>query len=213
MTRPAAPNRKEFEAMYEDRHTPELHALLKRGRVAIAGLGGLGSHVALALARSGVGRLKLIDFDRVELSNLGRQAYWVRNIGELKTEALRRILLEANPHIEIETAVLRLDAANIPGALAGWSVVIEALDRPEAKACLVETVLAELPSARVVSASGLAGIGGADAIRSRKIGDRLFLCGDGRTGAEAGRGLMAPRVMVCAGHQANLALRLLAGLE
>lgn len=207
------PAYEDFAAMYNLRHGAELAARFKQGRVAVAGLGGLGSHVALALARCGVGALKLIDFDRVDLSNLGRQAYGIKHIGLMKTEALREIIHDVNPYAEIESLSLCLEPGNISRSLTGWPLIVEAFDRPEAKAALVGTVLSELPEVRIICASGLAGLGKADNIRSRKISDRLYLCGDEVSAAEGGQSLMAPRVMVCAGQQANLALRLLAGLE
>ena len=210
---PPIPDQAEFENMLMERHGPDLHQLFKKGRVAVAGLGGLGSHIALALARSGVGHLKLIDFDRVNLSNIGRQAYNLEHLGRLKTEALEKIIKAVNPYLSIETSSLRLTESNMAEELASWSLIIEAFDDPGTKATLVEMVLSRLPEARIICGSGLAGLDRADLIGSRKISSRFFLCGDGKSEAENGCGLMAPRVMVCAGHQANLALRLLANLE
>ncbi len=195
------------------RHTPEVQAIISRGRVAVAGLGGLGSHVAAALARCGVGALKLIDFDVVDESNLHRQHYFPRHLGRPKTEALAEMLREINPYLEIETADIRLTAENVPEVLAGRPVIVEALDRAEAKAELVSAALAAFPTAYVVSASGLAGLGSANAIVSRRAAKRLFVCGDGLSEVREGVSLMAPRVMVCAGHQANLVLRLLLNME
>ena len=72
-----------------ERHAVETQEKLSKGRVAIAGLGGLGSNVAFALARIGVGHLHLIDFDEVDLTNLNRQQYYLRHVGMKKTEALQ----------------------------------------------------------------------------------------------------------------------------
>jgi sulfur carrier protein ThiS adenylyltransferase len=69
-----------------------------------------------------------------------------------------------------------------------------------------------LPEVHVVAASGLAGYGPANDIRTRSL-ERLHICGDGETGIAPGRGLMASRVMVCAGHQANQVVRILLGEE
>ncbi len=195
------------------RHTPAVQAKIRRGRALVAGLGGLGSHVAAALARSGVGALKLVDFDAVDETNIHRQHYFPRHIGRQKTEALAEILREINPYLDIQTADLKLTSENAPEILAGWPVIVEALDRPEAKAELVSAALSVFPGAYVVSASGLAGLGSANDIVSRRVGQRLFLCGDGASEVREGVSLMAPRVMVCAGHQANLVIRLLLKME
>lgn len=192
-------------------HCLGVQARLAAGRVAVAGLGGLGSHVATALARCGVGYLRLVDFDVVEPGNLGRQNYSTRHLGHPKTEALRDVLTEINTAVKIETIHKRLDRHNIPELLAGCEIIVEAFDQPESKAELVTTALAVFPEALVVCGSGLAGIESANLIRSRRAATRLYVCGDEQTEARQGRGLMAPRVMVCAGHQASLVVRLLLG--
>ena len=194
-------------------HCPGLAGRLAAGRVAVAGLGGLGSHVATALARCGVGHLLLVDFDLVEPSNLGRQNYSSRHIGRPKTEALAEILAEINPALQAETFQIRLDRQNIPLALNGCDIIVEAFDDPAGKAELVNTALTAFPQTKIVCGSGLAGIESANLIRSRRAGTRLYVCGDEISEARHGRGLMAPRVMVCAGHQANLTVRLLLGEE
>ena len=81
------PTFEEFERIMIERHTKPVYDRLKNASVAIAGLGGLGSNIAVSLARAGVGTLFLTDFDRVDLSNLNRQQYTVNDIGRYKTEA------------------------------------------------------------------------------------------------------------------------------
>ncbi|MDR1397621.1 MAG: sulfur carrier protein ThiS adenylyltransferase ThiF [Desulfarculales bacterium] len=203
------PGRLELEAMLTARHTPGTQACFKAGRVAVAGLGGLGSHIALALARSGVGSLLLADFDVVDASNLNRQAYFVSHLGQPKAPAMAELIRDVNPYVETQALTLRLDRHNIPHTLKGWPIIVEAFDRPDCKAELVNTALAAFPQCRVVCASGLADMGSANLIRTRRLTSRLYLCGDEVSGAREGRGLMAPRVMICAGHQANMVLRLL----
>ncbi|UQZ90919.1 sulfur carrier protein ThiS adenylyltransferase ThiF [Deltaproteobacteria bacterium Smac51] len=203
------PDRDGLFSLLAARHTPEVQAGISAGRVAVAGLGGLGSHVATALARCGVGCLKLIDFDEVDESNLHRQCYFPRHVGRPKTSALKEMLQDINPYIEIQTADIRLTARNVPDVLAGWTVIVEALDDAAAKAELVTAALAAFQQARIISASGLAGLGSANDIVTRRAAGRLYVCGDGISEVAEGVSLMAPRVMVCAGHQANLAIRLL----
>lgn len=207
------PSREELESMMAARHTPEIHKKLKQGRVAVAGLGGLGSNIAVMLARIGVGQLLLVDFDVVEPSNLNRQSYYVRHLGMPKALALQSQLAEINPFVRIETRSVRVEADNVAGLFAGYDILCEAFDKPDAKAMLVNTALAKLPGIKVVAASGMAGVASANAIRTARPLARLYVCGDLATGAAVGTGLMAPRVQICAGHQANMVLRLLLGLE
>jgi sulfur carrier protein ThiS adenylyltransferase len=193
------------------RHTPGVHGRLKAASVGIAGAGGLGSAVAVALARVGVGRLVLADFDVVEPSNLNRQQYFIDQIGLPKVEALAANLQRINPYVVVEAHTILLDPENIPEVFSACSIVVEAFDRAAMKAMLVDTVLAQMDRTTVVAASGLAGYGPNDAITTRRIASRLYLCGDGTSEAQPGSGLMAPRVGIAAGHQANQVVRLILG--
>ena len=184
---------------------------LKAATVGIAGAGGLGSAVAVALARVGVGRLVIADFDVVEPSNLNRQQYFIDQIGLPKVEALAANLQRTNPYVAVEPHPVRLDPENVPVIFAGCSIVVEAFDRADMKAMLVDTVLTQMQGVTVVAASGLAGYGPNNAITTRKITSRLYLIGDGTSEAQPGQGLMAPRVAIAAGHQANLVVRLILG--
>ncbi len=205
------PPEEQLEALMAARHTPGVHAALKRGVVGIAGLGGLGSAVAVALARVGVGRLVLADFDVVEPSNLNRQQYFVDQLGLAKTEALCENLRRVNPHVRLEAHCLRLTPENTPVVFRDAQVLVEAFDRADEKAMLVGAFGRAYPERPVVAASGLAGHGPANTVRTRRIMGNLFLVGDGESAAAPGMGLMAPRVGVAAHHQANAVLRLLLG--
>lgn len=211
ITRGEIPSQSELEGLMAARHTPGVHETLKKATVGIAGVGGLGSAVAVALARVGVGRLVVADFDLVEPSNLNRQQYFIDQIGMLKVDALVANLRRINPYVSVCPHVIMLDSHSIPSVFAGCSVIVEAFDRPEMKAMLVETVLADMPDAHVIAASGMAGCGSNNTIVTRKISGRLYLVGDGTSAAEPGNGLMAPRVGVAACHQANQVIRILLG--
>ncbi|EKC70984.1 protein containing UBA/THIF-type NAD/FAD binding fold domain protein, partial [human gut metagenome] len=100
--------KEEIMAALNERHSPEKQALLSEGRVAIAGLGGLGSNVAYALARIGVGHLHLIDFDVVDITNLNRQQYFMEHLGMYKTDALKSLLLKINPYLDIQTDCVKV---------------------------------------------------------------------------------------------------------
>lgn len=207
------PKEAELEQLLVARHTPGVHARVKAARVGIAGLGGLGSQVAVALARTGIGKIVLADFDLVEPSNLNRQQYFVDQLGLPKSRALADTLRRINPYLDIEAHEVRLTPENLPTLYQGCSVLVEAFDRADQKAMLVETALARLPGTWVVAASGLAGHAPADTIRTHRLGPRLFVVGDLENAARPGMGLMAPRVGVAAHAQANLVLRILLGEE
>lgn len=198
-----------LEQMMAARHTPGVHQKLKQGRVAIAGLGGLGSHIAVSLARMGVGYLLLVDFDTVEPSNLNRQHYNLTHLGRPKTEALQDQIKGINPFIQVAYQTVRVTPENVTTLFGAVTVLCEAFDRPDQKAMLVGTALRELPHLPIVAGSGMAGCSSANEIRTVKRGARLYLCGDQQSEATVGMGLMAPRVQICAGHQANMVVRLL----
>lgn len=202
-----------LEHMMSARHSPRVHETVKKACVGIAGLGGLGSNIASMLARIGVGHLVLVDFDVVEPSNLNRQNYFVSHLGRKKTDATKELIGQINPFITVETHDARIDASNAMELFGDCDIVVEAFDKPDCKAELVSTLLSESDTIRIVSSSGMAGYESSNTIQTRKRMSRLYVCGDGVTAAANGVGLMAPRVLVCAGHEANMVLRLLIGLE
>ncbi|MBR1458298.1 MAG: sulfur carrier protein ThiS adenylyltransferase ThiF [Oscillospiraceae bacterium] len=201
----------EWDAALTERHGKALHDRFSAGCAAVCGLGGLGSNIAIHLARAGVGQLRLFDFDTVDISNLNRQQYFPDQLGMEKTAALAQTLRRIAPYCEITAKTVRLTPENIPALLQGIPVICEAFDRADQKAMLTETVLTQLPEACLVAASGMAGLDSANAIRTRRILPRFYLCGDGQSDIADGMGLISARVAVCAAHQANMILRLLAG--
>lgn len=211
--RGAIPTAGELAAVMVARHTPGVHERVREARVGIAGVGGLGSAVAIALARTGVGTLVIADHDVVEPSNLNRQQYFADQLGEPKVVALADTLRRVNPFVRVEPHESCVTADNAARIFGGVDVLVEAFDRPEAKAMLVTAFLAAFPHVPVVAASGMAGHGPAEEIRVRRSARNLWVVGDGETAAAPGVGLMAPRVGVAAHSQANAVLRLLLGDE
>ena len=185
---------------------------LKETKVCILGLGGLGSNVAVLLARAGIGFLKLVDFDIVEASNLNRQQYRISHIGLKKTEAMKTIIKEINPFVEVETLDIKVDRKNIYSIIGDIEIVVEAFDSAETKAMTIEELLIN-KNKIVVSASGMAGLEPANEIITRKIKDNFYLIGDNYSDYEEYSGIMSTRVMLCAAHQANIVLRLIVGEE
>ena len=185
---------------------------LKKAKVCILGLGGLGTNVAVLLARAGIGHLKLVDFDIVEASNLNRQQYRISHIGIKKTEAIKTIIKEINSFVEVDTLDIKVDRENILSVVEDIEIVVEAFDRAETKAMAIEELLTN-KNKIVISASGMAGLGSANEIITRKVRDNFYLIGDNYSDYEEYSGIMSTRVMLCAAHQANMILRLIVGEE
>ena len=206
-------DRETFRSALVARHGAARQAKFEAARVAVCGLGGLGSNVSIALARGGVGHLHLIDFDRVEPSNLNRQQYAAAQVGLPKAEALRANLAAINPFCDVVAETVRITPENLAALLANDDIICEAFDRAEAKAMLVSGVLEAFPGKPVVAASGMSGLASANAITTRRVSRRLYLCGDGATDVDDNLGLYGARVLVCAAHQATMILRLIDGAE
>ena len=205
------PSREVMREALNIRHGEDLQNKISAARVAVCGLGGLGSNIAIALARAGVGHLHLIDFDRVDLTNLNRQQYAVGQLGQYKTDALRETLSLVSPYCDVTCDTIQVTKENLPDLLKTEDYICEAFDRAEAKAMLVSGVLEHFPENYLVAASGLAGLGSATTIQPRRVSKRFYLCGDGTSDSSVGLGLVASRVLVCAAHEANMILRLIAG--
>ncbi len=202
--------KKEWYNALEARHGTDLQRKFSEADVAVCGLGGLGSNVAIALARAGVGTLHLIDFDRVDISNLHRQQYGVSQLGMYKTEAMKQVISEIAPYCNIITHTVKLAEDNL-SLLSDSNIICECFDNVECKAMLVNSVAEHYPEKYIVAASGMSGLHTGNTITTRKLGKRLYICGDGTSDVIADGTLFAPRVMLCASHQANTVLRIIAG--
>ena len=204
------PSKDEWIKALNDRHGEDLQNKISSTTVGICGLGGLGSNIAITLARAGVGKLILIDFDKVDITNLHRQQYKASQVGMYKTEALRDNLAEINPYLESEIQTVCVTEKNAKELLKDCDIICEAFDNAECKAMLTNLVLEEMPEKYIVAASGMAGMGSSNSIHTRKVTKRFYLCGDEISDASDGIGLVSSRVMLCAAHQAHMVLRLIA---
>lgn len=204
------PTKDEMYAALESRHSFELQKKISEKTVAICGLGGLGSNIAISLARLGIGKLILIDFDIVDLKNIHRQQYAIKHIGMYKTEAMKEILNEIMPYTKLEIYTKELSETNISELIEDADIICEAFDSAENKAFLVNSVLEMFPEKYIISASGLAGIGSSNTIRTKKITNHFYICGDGESDVSEHGTLYATRAMLCAAHQAHTVLRIIA---
>jgi sulfur carrier protein ThiS adenylyltransferase len=178
--------------------------------VGIAGCGGLGSNCAVALARAGVGKLVIVDFDKVDISNLNRQYFFSNQVGMPKVLALKEIIYMIDPFIRVETHETRLDHENIPGIFKDCDVIVEAFDRAEMKQMIIETVSENMIGWPLVCGVGLAGWGENQDIGIRKYDD-VFICGDTEREVSDEFPPLAPRVGIVANMQANQVLEILLG--
>ncbi len=204
------PTKDEWNKALCERHGEELQQKFSSATVAICGLGGLGSNIAISLARAGIGKLILIDFDKVDITNLHRQQYKASQIGMDKTDALSENLKEIAPYIGIESHTVRITEDNAVEILKDADIICEAFDNAECKAMLTNLVLEEMPDKFLVAASGMAGFGSANSIKTRKITSKFYLCGDEQSDVQSEGSLVSSRVMLCAAHQAHTVLRILA---
>ena len=191
----------------------EIKSHLSKFRVGIAGAGGLGSNCAVALARSGLGTLVIADFDVIEPANLNRQYFFLEQVGQMKTIALKENIKHINSEVSVFTHQTMLDRNNIPEIFSGCHIIVEALDKPDMKEMLVDVVQRNMKGIPVIVGSGMAGWGKSESIRLRKIDETLFVCGDESTEVSDNLPPMAPRVGMVANMQANVVIELLMNMS
>lgn len=203
------PTKEEMINALKIRQGERLQEKLLSATVAVCGLGGLGSNISISLARAGIGKLILIDFDRVDITNLHRQQYKACQVGRYKTDALLENLKEIAPYTELETHTVKIDESNALELLKDADIICEAFDNAQCKAMLTNIVLEKMPQKYLVAASGMAGLGSPNTIKTRKITGKFYLCGDGVSDVNDDIGLVSSRVMLCASHQAHTIIRIL----
>lgn len=206
-------SREQLDQAFDARFPEEMRTKLRNARVAVAGLGGLGSNIAVMLARSGIGELLLVDFDTVDVTNLNRQMYLIPQLGKPKAEALPEILYQINPYLTYRSVCIKVTPDNVKELFSEYPIVCEAFDKPDQKAMLVRELLMQCPKTTVVSGNDMAGYADANEIRTCQVMKRLYVCGDQSTDVGNGIGLIAPRVAVCAAHEANKVLQLIMQTE
>ena len=206
------PSFEEMKFLIQSRNSPEIYDQIGGRTVAIAGAGGLGSAVAVALARLFVKKLIIVDFDVVEPSNLNRQQFFFDQLGMAKVAALKENLKRVNPYLEVEIHNTFVDANNIESLFAEADVIAECFDTPSSKKVLTETVLTKM-KCPIVAVSGIAGHLDVEKMICRRVSDRFILIGDGITGARPDMGLMAPKVGVAAHLQASKIMEFLLELD
>lgn len=205
---------KEFYSKFTSKNAPSISKNIEKVTIGIAGCGGLGSSAAIALVRSGIQNILIVDFDKVEISNLNRQQYSIKNIGKNKVDSLEIILKSINPFVNVEKHKIKLNEKNIYKVFEKCKIVIEAFDTVTSKSMIIKAFSdPRLKEKYLITGSGVAGYDSANKIRTKKISKNIFICGDNKTEPLKTNGIMAPRVLVTAGHQANKVLQLIAKMK
>lgn len=183
---------------------------LTAATVAIVGAGALGGAVSVALTAAGVGHLRIIDFDRVELSNLPRQtAYVTADVGRPKVEALAQRLTALNPSVSLDTHFERLGKDNIADFICGCDVVVDCTDNGATMTMVADaTRAASIPcvlggvAGRQAQVMAFSHAAGSTSVSYRDI------FGDGSRG-RAPRGIFPPAPATVAALQSAQALDVL----
>jgi len=189
-------------------YSTKISEILSVKTAGIAGAGGLGSNVAAALVRSGIGKLIIADFDTVSLPNLNRQFYFAAQTGMKKCNALKENLLAINPLARIEVHDCRVTPQNASAIFSECNIVVEAFDSAEEKSWFAEYMTGHFPRIPLVMGSGLAGRGGFERLKIQQA-DNLYVCGDQESDALPHAALTAPRVIMVAMMQADTVLGIL----
>lgn len=172
--------------------------------IGIAGAGGLGSNCACNLVRTGAKKLKIIDFDLVQYSNLNRQFYFYEQVGKPKVLALKHNLLKINPDAEIHAIIERITEENAFELFKDCDIVIEAFDDPFCKAMLANII--SRTGKLFICATGIAGWGDSDKIVVRKINPLFYVIGDLKTEVSVTIPPVSPRVNIASAKQADVAI-------
>jgi len=186
----------------------QIRKILSKKTVGIAGAGGLGSNCAVALARVGIGKIIICDFDIISKDNLNRQYYFYEQIGQKKVFTIEENILYINPKVKIESHDIKLDPHSIKRIFRHCNVIVEAFDLAEMKQMIIETVLTELPQIPLITGIGMAGWGNNNNIKVRRV-DNLYICGDEKSEIAEDLPPLAPRVGIVANMQANTVMEIL----
>jgi sulfur carrier protein ThiS adenylyltransferase len=191
---------------------PEIRNKIVGKTIGIAGAGGLGSNVAVSLARCGIDSLVIADFDKVEYSNLNRQFYFLDQIGKYKVDALFENLMKINPFMKLEMHNTKLDSANVNTIYSKVDILVEAVDSAYVKQIIVENWVEKYPQKPIIIASGVYGFGDFEKLRI-KVVDKIYICGDEETEIKNDYSPLSPKIGIVANMQADLVIKILVNGE
>ena len=182
------------------RQIPEHTHIFRKSKILILGCGGLGTNLCFMLAKSGIGTIKIVDYDKVEYSNLNRQIYRPKDVGKYKVDAFKEICDEFLPFANISVENIKITENNIDELTDGYDIVLEALDDEYAKSLVLEHFIET--DKKLISVSGIGGVKKLD-MKIKKM-NNIVVCGDFETKTDIG--LYYPNVMMAASTQAIIAL-------
>lgn len=177
---------------------------IENTKVVIVGCGGLGSNAAITLTRTGFSNFILVDFDKVEISNLNRQFYFFHQIGMPKVLALKENILLINKDCNIITYQEKITKENAKDILSQGDIIFEAVDRAEVKVLLLETALSL--GKKIVMASGVCGFGDTENIIIKRL-KNVSIIGDFSSDNSRFHPL-APKVIAVSSMQCDELLRM-----
>ena len=189
-------------------HDPHQLSIWQKSTIGIAGAGGLGSNIAFALCRAGIGKLIIADFDTVSPSNLNRQQYFQDQIGLPKVTALKATLERISPFTQMVFHQEKITPDNLASIFGSVDILLEAFDLAAEKAMLLSTWEELYPDKAYIGASGLAGVGNNEAIHTEQFGN-IYMIGDAVSELAEGISPVSARIAIVANMQANLCLELL----
>lgn len=155
--------------------------IFKNSKVSVLGCGGLGSNIAMILARAGIGEINLYDFDTIEYSNLNRQNYNIDEIGLKKTETTKKRLKETLPYVKVNTKEIYLNKDNMDSIINDSDYFIEAFDNRESKAMVFDYFTIKKDK-YLFTASGMAGLGDLSDIKIKRFSN-ITMVGDFKSDA------------------------------
>ncbi len=176
---------------------------MKKLKIGIAGAGGIGSNVAMLLTRAGFDDFKIIDFDKIDESNLNRQFYFHDQLGMIKISELKKNLERINGKIKIETSNLLLDSSNVKSIFDDCDVIVEGFDKAPDKSMIIDAYAEK--GKLIVSACGVAGLN-LEEIKTKKLQDNVYITGDFKSDINDNK-LYSAKVMIVASMMAVIIMK------
>ncbi|MFP4473671.1 MAG: sulfur carrier protein ThiS adenylyltransferase ThiF [Candidatus Omnitrophota bacterium] len=190
---------KSLRVYFSDKDLLHLQSL----KVGIAGTGGLGSNIAVMLARSGLCQFCLLDRDRLEAANLNRQHFFPEHIDRPKVTCLKEQLVTINPDISCREYYLEWSPGQPNDPFPQCDILFEAFDGAETKARFIDYYSGMVPC--LISGNGMCGLNPLEPLPVRRVAD-VFVVGDGVTDVSPEQPPLAPRVTACAAKMAEIGL-------
>lgn len=189
------------------RQDPIVNEKLKKAKVSILGCGGLGSNIAMTLARAGVGELYLYDFDTIEYSNLNRQNYTLDELGGDKAELTKKKIESTLPYVKCHSQNIYLTTENMDTIVDNTDIFIEAFDNKESKTMLFDYFVGRKDK-YLITGTGVSGLGELSDIKIKQI-NNVTLIGDFTSNPD--EGLYLAYVGIIANLEALTAIKILTG--